>query len=188
MVERNAAIFFDRDGTIIEHVPYLSCPNDVRLLPESRRALELASISDVKLFLHTNQSAVGRGMCSMEDVHRCNDRMLELLNLGNVFSDICIASEAPGCPSKYRKPSPNYALEKIKEFSLIPSRVFYIGDRITDLKTALAAGVRGIGVNTGLVDLNAELIEAGLSADFPVCSDLYQAVSLAMSYASRERR
>ena len=185
MAEGHAAIFFDRDGTIIEHVPYLSCPDDVRLLPDSRRAFELALKSDVKLFLHTNQSAVGRGMCSIEDVYRCNEKMLRLLNHENVFSDICVSPDAPGRPSRYRKPSPRFALEKIEEFNLSPSRVFYIGDRATDLQTALAAGVRGIGVNTGLVDLNAELIEFGMAGDFPVCSNLYHAVSLALSYASK---
>jgi histidinol phosphatase-like enzyme len=28
-----AALIFDRDGTLIEHVPYLSDPAQVRLLP-----------------------------------------------------------------------------------------------------------------------------------------------------------
>lgn len=174
-------IFFDRDGTLIEHVPYLSSPDQVRLLPATQQAIEMAVQRGSLLFLHTNQSAVGRGFCSIEDVHRCNDRMLDLIGLGNVFAEICIAPEAPDKPSKYRKPSPEFAIEKMQQLQLKANQVFYIGDRITDLLTAKAAGVRGIGVCTGLVDLVSELQTAGLQSEFPLCDDLFQAVKLALS-------
>ena len=107
--------------------------------------------------------------------------MLELLQLGEIFSESCIAPESPDQPSRYRKPSPEFALEKMQQMHLLPDRVFYIGDRICDLLTAKAAGVRGIGVCTGLVDLRSELQSAYLESEFPLCVDLFHAVSLALS-------
>ncbi len=175
------AIFFDRDGTLIEHVPYLSDPEQVQLLPNTQKAIQLALENNVCLFLHTNQSAVGRGLCTLEDVLRCNERMLDLLQFGEIFAEVCIAPEVPEKPSRYRKPSPEFALEKMQQMHLLPDRVFYIGDRISDLLTAKAAGVRGIGVCTGLVDLRSELQSAYLESEFPLCDDVFHAVSLALS-------
>jgi D-glycero-D-manno-heptose 1,7-bisphosphate phosphatase len=183
LIELQTAIFFDRDGTLIEHVPYLSDPKHVQLLPATKKAIQLALENRCLLFLHTNQSAVGRGLCSIEEVQRCNEQMLDLLQLGDVFADVCVAPEVPDKPSKYRKPSPEFAIEKMRQMNLVPNQVFYIGDRVTDLLTAKAAGVRGIGVCTGLVDLKAELQSEGLGAEFPLCDDLLQAVSLALSLA-----
>lgn len=55
------ALVLDRDGTLIEHVPYLHKPEDVRLLPGVREGLAAARAGGLTLFLHTNQSGVGRG-------------------------------------------------------------------------------------------------------------------------------
>ena len=41
--ELRPAVFLDRDGTLIEHVHYLSDPAQVRLLPGAAEALQAAS-------------------------------------------------------------------------------------------------------------------------------------------------
>ena len=56
------AVFFDRDGTLIEHVPYLHEPEGVVILPGVREAVAGLRAAGVKLFLFTNQSGIGRGM------------------------------------------------------------------------------------------------------------------------------
>lgn len=163
------ALVLDRDGTLIEHVPYLRDPAEVRLLPGVCEALALALEAGLKLFLHSNQSGVGRGWFSLDDVHRCNQRLIELLDLGpQPFTRLCIAPEAPGEPSLYRKPSARFAREIQREFSLLNEEIAYVGDRGSDLATAHAAGTRGVGVATGLDDLHAELRDLGLDQDFPV--------------------
>jgi len=159
----------DRDGTLIEHVPYLRDPGEVRLLPGVREAIADARAAGVRLFLHSNQSGIGRGWFSMDEVHACNERMVELLGFGHApFDRICIAPEAPDMPSRYRKPSPTFARELQQQFSLLPNEIAYVGDRGSDLATAHAAGTRGAGVATGLDDLRAELADLGLEQDFPV--------------------
>ncbi len=163
------ALVIDRDGTLIEHVPYLRDPAEVRLLPGVREALSSAIVAGVRLFLHSNQSGIGRGWFSIDDVHACNARMIELLGLGQApFERICIAPEAPDMPSRYRKPSPEFALAIQREFSFQPNEIAYVGDRGSDLATAHAAGTRGVGVATGLDDLRAELADLGLEQNFPV--------------------
>jgi D-glycero-D-manno-heptose 1,7-bisphosphate phosphatase len=172
------ALILDRDGTLIEHVPYLADPADVRLLPDARPALAHALAHGAKLFLHTNQSGVGRGWFGMDAVESCNRRLVELLDLGpEPFARICVAPEAPDEPSPYRKPSPRFARELMRDFGWPPDALCYVGDRGSDLATASAAGVRGVGVATGLDDLAAELAALGLD-----CYPVFDSLSAAIRY------
>jgi D-glycero-D-manno-heptose 1,7-bisphosphate phosphatase len=171
------ALILDRDGTLIEHVPYLADPSDVRLLCGVRDALATAREAGLKLFLHSNQSGIGRGLFAPEAVDACNRRMIELLGFGpDVFERICIAPEHPDEPSAYRKPSPAFAHEVMRDFNLAAREICYIGDRGSDLATARAAGTRGVGVATGLDDLRAELRNHGLAEAFPVFDSLHAAI------------
>lgn len=158
------ALILDRDGTIIEHVPYLADPDGVRLLPGVREALSRARAVGVRLFLHSNQSGVGRGLFTLDAVESCNLRMLDLLGFeDDGFERICIAPEHPDEPSVYRKPSPAFAHEVMRHTGFDADEICYIGDRGSDLATAHAAGTRGVGVATGLDDLRAELHALGLA-------------------------
>lgn len=166
---RLRAVILDRDGTLIRHVPYLHDPDQVELLPSVAESLEKLRAAGVLLFLHTNQSGVGRGYFSLEDVHACNHRMIELLDFGSEpFLRICIAPERPEAKPVYRKPSPRFALEMMEDYKLNPNQVCYVGDRASDLATASAAGTEGIGVSTGLDDLTQELTDLGLAHRFSV--------------------
>lgn len=172
-----SALILDRDGTLIEHVPYLSDPAEVRLLPGVREALQTACAEGARLFLHSNQSGIGRGLFEASAVVACNQRLIELLELGpQPFARICIAPEAPDQPSAYRKPSPLFAREIMRESRLEPAAVCYLGDRGSDLATAEAAGTRGVGIATGLDDLRAELAALGLAGKFPVFDSIAEAI------------
>jgi D-glycero-D-manno-heptose 1,7-bisphosphate phosphatase len=171
------ALVLDRDGTLVEHVPYLADPAGVRLLPGVREGLAAAKAAGLALFLHTNQSGVGRGMYGLAAVHACNDRMLELLGLGDdLFTRICIAPEAPDKPSIYRKPSPRFAHELMDAFGYKPAELCYVGDRGADIATAQAAGTRAVGVATGLDDLASEARELGLG-DYRLFSSFHAAIT-----------
>jgi D-glycero-D-manno-heptose 1,7-bisphosphate phosphatase len=114
-------------------------------------------------------------MFGLDAVDACNERMVELLGFPlPVFERICIAPEAPDAPSIYRKPSPVFAEEIIRDYGYKPEEICYIGDRGSDLATAAAAGTRGVGVATGLDDLRAELDTLGLS--YPVFDSLEAAI------------
>ena len=145
------AFFLDRDGTLIRHIPYLHDPDGVELLEGIPEFLSEAKALGCRLFLHTNQSGVGRGMFTMEDAHACNQRMLELIGLGEgLFDEICIAPEHPDEERVYRKPSPRFALEMAERCGL-------------DAEAAKNAGMHAIGIwNEGIdAAVKDELIAAG---------------------------
>lgn len=147
------ALFLDRDGTIIHDKHYLADPAGVELIPGVAAALARARALGYLLFIVTNQSGIGRGLYTLDDVHRCNARMDELLGLPlPIFAGICIAPEAPEQPSPYRKPSPAYILEMIAQHGLDPAHCYMVGDRQSDIDAGRNAHIHPVAVCTGKHD------------------------------------
>ncbi len=147
------ALFLDRDGTLILDKVYLADPAGVELIPGVAIALGRARSLGYKLFLFTNQSGIGRGLHTIEDTHRVNARMEELLGLPRpIFDGICVAPEAPGQPVAYRKPSPRYILETIAAHALDSALCWMVGDSAADIGAGQAANIRVAAVQTGKVD------------------------------------
>lgn len=145
-----AALFLDRDGTLILDQHYLADPAGVELLPGVPEALRRARALGYDLFLFTNQSGIGRGLYTLDDALRCNARMEELIGLPTpLFTDVCIAPEAPDQPQQYRKPSPRFILESIARHGLDPAQCWMVGDNTADMHAGQSAGVRLAAVCTG---------------------------------------
>lgn len=163
---RPRAVFFDRDGTLIDHVPYLHDPADVVLLPGVREALDRIQAASIRMFLFTNQSGVGRGMFTLADVEAVNQRMVELLDLGpEPFADVCIAPELPDESSGYRKPSPRYISEMLDLHRIPAKAAWMIGDSPVDWEAGIAAGIRTAAI---VVDPSApKALERRLELDVP---------------------
>src|SRR5438270_14082268 len=69
------AVFLDRDGTIIEHRSYPAHAEQVKLLPGAAAALERLRRAGFACVVVTNQSGVGRGLLTEEQMHAVNDEM-----------------------------------------------------------------------------------------------------------------
>ena len=145
MNNNTCAIFLDRDGTLIVDKVYLSDSNAVELLPKTREAIDLFLKNNCTLFLFSNQSGVSRGLFALDDVYKCNSKMLELINLGsNIFASTCIATELPTDNILYRKPSPKFILEMIKAHNLSPQNCFMIGDKLSDVQAGYNAKINSV--------------------------------------------
>jgi D-glycero-D-manno-heptose 1,7-bisphosphate phosphatase len=147
----NTAVFLDRDGTIIKEKEYLCDPAQVELLPGARGGLRHLVAAGFKLFIVSNQSGVGRGLFTLADVEAVNARLLRELDGDGVrFAKIYIAPEAPGQPSRGRKPSPQFLFDARDEFGLELAGSYVIGDKWIDLECGWNAGVKqSILVRTG---------------------------------------
>lgn len=153
---KNKAVFLDRDGTLIVDVGYLSDPDKVELLPGVHEALLRLQAAGYLLFIVTNQSGIGRGLYSEEDMHRVNARLFELLPDVH-FQEVYFAPEAPDRPSIGRKPSPAFLLQAAQKYNIDLSNSFMIGDKLSDIQCGINAGVKkSILVRTG----NGRAVEA----------------------------
>ena len=184
---KNAAIFVDRDNTIIHDDGYMSSPEQIHLLPGAKKALHEA-IKYFRLYMVTNQSGIGRGYYTMEDAQACNRRLLELLELPPPeFHGICIAPETPEQPQIYRKPSPKYILETIVKDNLDPGLCFIIGDKISDLESGINAGISPILVGEGINAPNEDASRFAAERKINVRENLYAAVQLCVEKLTLKR-
>jgi D-glycero-D-manno-heptose 1,7-bisphosphate phosphatase len=147
----NKAVFLDRDGTLIEERNYLRRPEEVVIFPGVGAALHALCEAGFRLFIVSNQSGVGRGYFTMEDVENVNQYLLKELARDKVgFSKIYVAPEAPDTPSRGRKPSPQFLFDARDEFGVDLAESYLVGDKLIDLQCGWNAGVkRSILVRTG---------------------------------------
>jgi D-glycero-D-manno-heptose 1,7-bisphosphate phosphatase len=178
----------DRDGTLIEYVPYLSSPAQVKLLPTVVEALQLLRSSGFRLFLHTNQAGVGRGYYTRDAAHACNDEMLRQIGMGSgLFERLCVAFESPDDELEYRKPSPRFGREIMESYGIAAHEMCYIGDNVSDLQTAENLSCVGIGVNTGHESLRSAVTNGSKLDQFLICDSLLEAAEHAVADRMRDR-
>lgn len=148
MTTKVSALFLDRDGTLIEDKGYLHDPQEVRLLPGVKACLHTLQQRGTLFFLFSNQSGVGRGFFTMEDVEACNRRMLDFIGLGDrLFARICLPASTPDEPCAYRKPSPKFILECLQAYQLAPQQCWMIGDKESDMQAGQAAHINTIFIH-----------------------------------------
>lgn len=143
-------IFFDRDGTLIEERNYLSDPSGVALIVGAAEAVRLARAHGYLAVVLTNQSGVGRGYFTLDDVRRVNDRMLALLAAAGAHVDgIYVCPHAPEDGCGCRKPRTGLVEQAARELDIDLPRSWMIGDKAADVELARNAGMRGVLVLTG---------------------------------------
>jgi HAD superfamily hydrolase (TIGR01662 family) len=138
---RPLAVLFDRDGTLVEDVPYNGDPALVRPRVGARAALDRLRRQSIPIAVVSNQSGVGRGLLSSAQVEAVNRRVEELVGpIGAWLVCPHAPEDACGC----RKPLPGLVLEAAARLGVPPERCVLVGDIGADVEAALAAGARGI--------------------------------------------
>jgi len=176
------AVFLDRDGTLIVERNYLSDPAQVELLPGVPGALKRLQDAGFRLFIVTNQSGIGRGYYTLEDLRRVNARLLHDLAREEVHIEhIYYAPEAPDQPSRGRKPSPQFLFDARDEFGVDLARSYMVGDKLADVECGWNAGVRrSILVRTGY-GAEVERRSADKFAQATIAGDLPEAAAWIVS-------
>ena len=137
------AIFLDRDGVLIENrIDYVRDWSQVKTYPEAIYALSSSAIKNYKVVIVTNQSAVGRGLISLEVAENINNSLISLIHQSGGYVDavyMCPHKPDDGCFC--RKPKPGLLLQAAQELSLDLSRSWMIGDAWSDVIAGQEAGV-----------------------------------------------
>jgi D,D-heptose 1,7-bisphosphate phosphatase len=164
-VVQKPAVFLDRDGTLLEHVHYLSDPRAVRLLPGAAEALKKLRRAGFAVVLVTNQSAIGRGMLTEDRLGQIHAEMQrQLAAFGATIDAIYYCPVAPAGDDRSvvehpdRKPGPGMLLRAAVDLKLDLAASWMVGDLISDVFAGLNAGCRSILLQSGQSlpeDLNA---------------------------------
>lgn len=134
-------VLFDRDGTLVEDVPYNGDPARVQPVPGARRALDRLRQNGVRIGLVTNQSGVARGLIREDDARRVNARVEELLG---PFATVQLCPHGPSDGCACRKPEPGMVRAACLETGVDPRQCVVVGDTGADVAAAEAAGGTGV--------------------------------------------
>ena len=173
------AIFLDRDGVIIENRDdYVKSWGEVRFVAGAFAALQRLSRSGHALVIVTNQSAVGRGIISLEQAIAINREVVaRIAEHGGRIDAVYLCPHHPTDGCICRKPQPGMLRRAGQELGLDLSRSYLIGDAASDLEAARAAGVQGILVLTGRGREQVAHVPVGQEDTPPVFADLTAALN-----------
>lgn len=151
MSRRRPAVFLDRDGTIIEAVHYLSDPAAVRLLPGAAAAIRRLRDAGYACVVVTNQSAIGRGLLTVEGYHAVHAELERQLAAAGAALDaayfcptVPASDDRAAIDDPDRKPGPGMLLRAAAEHGLDLARSWMVGDMVSDVLAGLNAGCRGV--------------------------------------------
>ncbi len=139
------AILFDRDDTLIADVPYNGDPDHVRPMPTAVETVRRLRERGIPVGVVSNQSGIGRGLLTREEVRSVNARVDEIFGAFDVWR-VCPHAPEDGCAC--RKPRPGMILSAATELGLPASQLAYVGDIGADVEAATAAGARPVLVPT----------------------------------------
>jgi D-glycero-D-manno-heptose 1,7-bisphosphate phosphatase len=178
---RRPAVFLDRDGTIIQAVHYLADPALVRLLPGAAEALRRLRDAGYACVVVTNQSAIGRGMLTVEGYHAVHAELeRQLAEAGAALDAAYFCPTVPASDDRAaiddpdRKPGPGMLLRAAAEHGLDLARSWMVGDMVSDVLAGLNAGCRGaIFVTCGQGDVAdvQHREEVAVAADLAAAAD-----------------
>lgn len=173
--ERPAAVLLDRDGTLVEDVPYNGDPARVVPTRGAREALDRLRAAGVPLAVISNQNGVGRGLITSGQVEAVNERVEKLLGPIDAWL-YCPHHPDDGCSC--RKPGPGMVLAAASRLGVPARRCAVVGDIGTDVQAARAAGARAVLVPTP--ETRREEVDAAPE----VARNLREAVDLLLGVAS----
>jgi D-glycero-D-manno-heptose 1,7-bisphosphate phosphatase len=181
-----AGVFLDRDGVINENrADYVKAWGEVQFLPGVFEALARLSDTAFCILLVTNQSAVGRGIVSEEEVASIHRHLVaEITAHGGRVDGIYTCPHHPTDSCACRKPQPGLLLQAAQERGLDLERSYLVGDAVSDVEAAQAAGCFPILVLTGRGRHQQRLLAERKYLEVPVVRNLAAAVQLILDKES----
>lgn len=158
---KRRAVFLDRDGVINKADSDICRINDFKLFSQTAQAIKKINESEFLAIVVTNQPAIAKGFCSMEEVKNIHKKMEALLGeKGAKLDGIYFCPHHPdkgfaGENLKYkiecdcRKPKIGMVKKAEKDFNIDLKHSYFVGDSSRDILCGSTAGMTTIGVKTG---------------------------------------
>ncbi|WP_035994330.1 D-glycero-alpha-D-manno-heptose-1,7-bisphosphate 7-phosphatase [Leptolyngbya sp. KIOST-1] len=148
------AIFLDKDGTLIEDVPYNVDPALIRLGDGVATGVRRLHEAGFALVVVTNQSGVARGYFAESAIAPIEQRLRHLLGVPLAGFYYCPHHPA-GTVARYafrcrcRKPEPGMLRRAAADLNLDLERSWLVGDILNDVEAGRRAGCRTVLLDNG---------------------------------------
>ena len=146
-----AGLFLDRDGVILQPIPYLHKASDTLLIDGATEVIRACNRRGVPVILVTNQSGVGRGMYSWSEFQEVQNELSRQLEKGGACLDLVLACAYHGegngefrvAQHQWRKPRPGMIHEAARILQIDVSRSWIVGDQASDIEAGRVSGLAG---------------------------------------------
>lgn len=152
LVNKQKAVFLDRDGTINKYIGFLRDLDDFELIDGVASAIKAINASGYLAIVVTNQPVIARGEVSFEELQEIHNKMETLLGEQGAYVDAIYY--CPHHPHKgyegerpelkiecdCRKPKPGMLLQAAKDFNIDLEHSWMIGDGENDITAGKNAG------------------------------------------------
>ena len=156
LINKQKAIFLDRDGTINRYVGFLRKTEKFELLPGVTEAIRRINNLGYLVIVVTNQPVLARGEVTWEKLEEIHCKMETLLGKEGAYVDAIYF--CPHHPDKgyegeveelkidcdCRKPKPGMLLTASRDFNIDLSQSWMIGDGENDIKAGRDAGCKTV--------------------------------------------
>lgn len=149
VMQKSPAVFFDKDGTLIENIPYNVNPELIKILEGADKCLRLLIELGYKIFIVSNQSGVARGFFAELDLVKVWEKLDELTGIkfdGFYYCPHHPAGKIDGYNfvCECRKPETGLILQAAEENNINLENSWLIGDTESDIEAGKKAGCRTI--------------------------------------------
>jgi D,D-heptose 1,7-bisphosphate phosphatase len=187
------AVFLDKDGTLLDDVPYNVDPSLMRFGRGARRALTLLAQHPFALFVISNQSGVALGRFvypALDAVEAQLHRMFA--GCGATLSGVYWCPHHPhGSVARYaavcdcRKPAPGLLLRAAHEHRLDLAQSWFVGDILDDVEAGNRAGCRTVLLDNGH---ETEWLDGAQRVPNARAADLHEAARIIVRCTDDDRR
>lgn len=154
---RRPAVFLDKDGTLVENVPFNVDPAQLRFTPHAIEGLKLLTAFDYRLVVVTNQPGIALGKFDQRALRALEEALrARLAEAGVTLAGFYACPHAPAaqlrdpafaCPC--RKPAPGLLFAAAQTLGIDLSRSWMVGDILDDIEAGRRAGCRSLLMDVG---------------------------------------
>ena len=155
MTEPRRAVFLDKDGTLVEDVPYSVDPAQLRFTPNAVEALRLLAEHGYALVVASNQSGLARGLFDRAALARLQAALEAMLARDGIhLAGFYVCPHAPSGDARRpsclcRKPAPGMLRQAARALHIDLARSWMVGDILNDVEAGRRAGCRTVLLDVG---------------------------------------
>lgn len=152
LLNKQKAVFLDRDGTVNRYCGFVTSVEQLELIEGVPEAIRRINESGYLAIIVSNQPVIARGDCSLEELQQIHNKLeTELGKQGAYIDDIFFCPHHPdsgfeGERKEYkiqcecRKPKPGMLYAAAKKYNIDLKSSYMVGDSFRDMEAGLAAG------------------------------------------------
>ncbi|MDO4998043.1 MAG: D-glycero-beta-D-manno-heptose 1,7-bisphosphate 7-phosphatase [Neisseria sp.] len=144
-------IILDRDGVINQDSEaFIKSADEWHALDGSMDAIAFLTQAGYTIAVASNQSGIGRGLFSMQELTEMHNKMHKLVQqAGGQIDGIWFCPHTANDKCSCRKPQAGMILDILDRFNAKAQDTYLVGDSLRDLQAIAAAGGKAVLVKTG---------------------------------------